>query len=175
VRLFVALDLPGRVVEVLAGWALGAEREGLRLPPPYSLHVTLAFLGGRPDEEAAPIGAALAGCASPVPGLALGEPAWLGRGGVLAVELVDGEGACGRLQTAVSGALEALGAYRPEARPFRPHVTVARVRHRARVARGLPRAPGGPPFAGEALTLYRSRPGRGGARYEPLARMSLTA
>jgi RNA 2',3'-cyclic 3'-phosphodiesterase len=85
----------------------------------------------------------------------------------------DGAGACARLQAAVAGRLVALGVHAGEARAFRPHVTVARVRRGARVPRRLP---GGPPplgFDGAALTLYRSRPGSGGARYEALARAVL--
>ena len=60
-RLFVALDLPGAVVEALDGWAreVVRAREGLRQVPAASLHLTLAFLGERPDEEVEAIGAAV--------------------------------------------------------------------------------------------------------------------
>ena len=178
-RLFVALDLPGAVVEALDGWgrtAVAARPQVLRAVPAASLHLTLAFLGERPEEEVEAIGAAVLGCADAVPGLALGAPAWLPprRPGVLAVDVVDPAGACGRLQGAVSAALVALGACSPERRPFRPHVTVARVRRGARVDRGaLPPGPVAEPFSGTALTVYRSLLGPSGARYEPLARARL--
>ncbi|MDQ3850791.1 MAG: hypothetical protein M3296_09295, partial [Actinomycetota bacterium] len=61
----------------------------------------------------------------------------------------------------------------PEPRAFRPHVTVARVRG-GRTAAVTELAP--PPllaFAPEALTLYRSQPGRRGSHYEALARVEL--
>lgn len=137
--------------------------------------MTLAFLGHRPEEEADPIAAALRDLAAPVPGLSLGEPAWLPprRPSVLAVDLADADGACRRLQTAVSEALAALGAYTPERRAFRPHVTVGRVRKGMRVDRRLPARPDAGTFAATGLTLYRSRLGAGGARYEPLARLPL--
>jgi 2'-5' RNA ligase len=67
---------------------------------------------------------------------------------------------------------DALG-FEPERRRFRPHVTVARVRHGARPRRrGLPDTPEAS-FAGEALTLYRSYLGGGPARYEALERVGL--
>jgi 2'-5' RNA ligase len=98
---------------------------------------------------------------------------------VLSVGVVDGKGALGRLQGRVAGALAAGGWYEPEQRPFLPHVTLVRVRGRAplRLAPGDPLAvlPAVPvcAFAGTAVTLYRSLLGRGGARYEPLARAAL--
>ncbi|HEX2087275.1 MAG TPA: RNA 2',3'-cyclic phosphodiesterase [Solirubrobacteraceae bacterium] len=176
VRLFAAVDLPSDVVDALAAWSAGVAREGLRLLPPQSLHVTLAFLGHRPEEEVDDVAAAVAACASPVPGLRLAEAAWLPprRPGVLAVDLEDGEGACGRLQERVSEALVALGVHTPEKRRFRPHVTVARVRKGARVHEDLPEVPRLPTFAAAALTLYRSRLGPKGASYDALSRSSLT-
>ncbi len=51
-RLFVALDLPSQPVAALQDFAATAARDGLRLLPPESLHVTLAFLGEQPDPDA---------------------------------------------------------------------------------------------------------------------------
>lgn len=177
-RLFVALDLPEHVVDALDAWGAAAARDGLRRVPAASLHLTLAFLGERPEDEVDAIGAALGACATPVRGLCLGAAAWLPprRPGVLAVDIADGEGACRALQAAVSGALVGLGVFTPERRSFRPHVTVARVRRGARVdQRPLPDLAPIAPFAGTALTLYRSRLGAPGARYEPLVRTVLDA
>jgi 2'-5' RNA ligase len=72
----------------------------------------------------------------------------------------------------VEALVDAVG-YEPERRRFRPHVTVARVRHGAAPRRGgLPDAPKAD-FAGEALVLYRSYLGGGPARYEALERVAL--
>ena len=173
-RLFVALELPDGVVEALVRWARAAEQPGLRLLPAESLHVTLAFLGERPDDEAGEIGAAVLACAAPVPGLRLGAPAWLGRGTALSLDLADETGACDSVQTCVAEALAALGAYEPELRPFRPHVTVARVRRGARVARGkVPEPPDVGEFSGTALTLFHSKLSPRGASYRPLSRADL--
>jgi RNA 2',3'-cyclic 3'-phosphodiesterase len=113
VRLFVALELPAPVVDALAAWGASAAREGLRVLPAASLHVTLAFLGSRPDGEAGAIGDAVAGCAAPVPGLAVAGAGWLGRGSALALGLDDGVGACGALQASVADALVGLASSSP--------------------------------------------------------------
>lgn len=157
--------MPEAVVSALHEWATASTR-GLRVLPPASLHVTLAFLGERPEEEVGAIGEAVAACAAPVRGLSLGRPAALGRGRALSIDLADPHGDCAALQSRVSAALAAIGAYQPEQRPYRPHLTVARG-DRVRV-RGLPPLPDLGEFDGTAVTLFRSHLGRGGARYEPL-------
>jgi 2'-5' RNA ligase len=168
--LFVALDLPAEVRARLAEWAEQAARgrEGLRLLDAGTLHVTLCFLGWRDEAEVEAIWAAVAPCAGPAPALAVGDPAWLPprRPRVLAVDLEDADGEAAALQRRVSDALVAGAGYEPERRPFRPHVTVARVRGGTRLRAFALDPPGVPPFRGTALTLYRSTPVRGGARYD---------
>ena len=90
------------------------------------------------------------------------------RARVLTVALADAGGALAALQAAVSAGLASAGLYEPEARPFRAHVTVARLRSGARAPRTLAAEPDALAFSGGAVTLYRSRLGRGGAVYEPL-------
>lgn len=179
-RLFVALDLPAGVREALAAWGEGraAADPALRALPAGSLHLTLCFLGSRPVEEIAPIGAALAGCAGPAPRLVPGAAEWLParRPRALAAAMSDRGGALAALHGRVVEALAAEGRQRPEHRPLRPHVTVARVRRgeRPRVPRGEGPPPAGA-FACEWLALYRSHLGAGPARYEALARVRLAA
>ena len=73
----------------------------------------------------------------------------------------------------MSDGLAARRLYEPEARPFRPHATVARLRPDAQGRRARScRDPEPLAFRGEALTLYRSQLRREGARYEPLARFA---
>jgi 2'-5' RNA ligase len=71
--------------------------------------------------------------------------------------------------------LQTGGWYLPEARPFLAHTTVARVAKDARVRREGLEAP--PPLAFDAgtVSLYRSRLGPGGARYEALRTVELGA
>jgi 2'-5' RNA ligase len=186
VRLFAALDLPPEARAALVAWRaplLAAEPRLLRAVAAEALHVTLCFLGARDAGEAEAIGGAMVGAVGDerLDDLALADPLWLPRRAprVLAVGLLDGSGALGRLQARVAGALTAGGWFEPEARMFLPHVTVARVRSRGneRAARSLAGAtvPPLPPLAvdGTAVTLYRSHLGPAGARYEPLARAEL--
>ena len=55
----------------------------------------------------------------------------------------------------------AVTEYEPEARAFRPHATVARLRPDARASRDPVAPPSPVTFYGEALTLYESRLRRG--------------
>ncbi|MBS1871012.1 MAG: RNA 2',3'-cyclic phosphodiesterase [Actinobacteria bacterium] len=179
VRLFVALELPSAVVDALLAWRtpLLARCGGLRSLAPEALHVTLAFLGWKPAEAIAPLTELVEACASAaggsLAGLALGEPLWLPRRRprVLAVALDDRHGALGALQAGLVARLAEDGWHEPEARPYLPHVTVARSRERngLRVPRDavLP-ALATLTFDGSAVVLYRSRLERAGARYEPL-------
>ena len=175
-RLFVALDLPAAVRTALARWAAEAAGDlpGVRVLPEESLHVTVCFLGWRELEEADRIAELALACAQPVPGLRTGEAAWLPprRPGVLAVDLAD-DGALTEVQSCVVGALVSGAGHEDETRPFRPHVTVARLRRGTRRPGEALLAPPALSFAGEALTLYRSQLRRDGARYEALARASL--
>jgi 2'-5' RNA ligase len=182
-RLFVALDLPEPVRESLAAWGRGIAGDGagrrLRLVSADALHVTLCFLGWRDEGQAEEIAALALGAVpegAAAPPLALGAAAWLPprRPRVLAVDLADESGALGDLQARVSDALVAGAAFEPEKRPFRPHVTVARVPRGVRAGgREEPAAPAPLRFPGAALTLYRSRLSRAGAHYEPMARAEL--
>ncbi|HET7574824.1 MAG TPA: 2'-5' RNA ligase family protein, partial [Solirubrobacterales bacterium] len=74
-RLFVALDIPEDLREGLAAWggrALGDP--ALRPLPAASLHLTLAFLGYRPEKEVHRIAAAIREGAGPAPWIELRDP-----------------------------------------------------------------------------------------------------
>lgn len=177
-RLFVALDISDDVRSALASWRdeLIGDRDDLRPVAEHALHVTLAFLGWQPEKEIDAISAAVESArAERAPVL---EPAGVvaippRRPRLFALDLGDGDGAAGRLQAAVSGALEADCFYRPEKRPFWPHVTLVRVKRDRRAAP----LPGDPPplgpFSADRLTLYRSTLRPQGALYEPLATVPL--
>lgn len=172
VRLFVALDLPDAARSALARFRDAAADAAVWRPlRDESLHVTLAFLGHRPEEDVQRVVSVLRGLESwEAPQLAFGDGLLLPPRGprVLTVALVDAGGALGPLQAAVSAALAEARLYEPESRPFRPHVTVARLRSGARAPRTLDGAPEPLSFTAGAVTLYRSRLERGGAVYEPL-------
>jgi 2'-5' RNA ligase len=172
-RLFVALDLPDTVRDALA--SLAPDPDVWRPVKPEALHVTLAFLGSRPPSDVDLIQPLIV--PGPAPPLALGPILLLPprRARVLTVELEDPTGELSRLQARVSAGLEAAGVYTPEKRPFRAHVTIARLRPRVRPPRSSPLAVEPLEFAGRALTLYVSRLHPSGARYDPLATAPFSA
>ena len=174
----MALDLPEGVRAELAAWRdrLVAGRDDLRPVAEEALHVTLAFLGYRAEQEAAAIAEAITSAAGEAPLLGPGEvmPIPPRRPRLFALDLDDPDGVCVQLQQRVSDALEAGRFYKPEKRPFWPHVTLARVKRNLR-AEPLPGDP--PPlesFKAPQLTLYRSTLRPQGAQYDALAKVPLT-
>ncbi len=174
-RLFVAADPPAAVRAELERYGLAlAQVGGWRALKPESLHLTLAFLGERPDAEVPAIAAAVQAAARPVGEVSLGEPLMLPprRPRVAAVALLDPQERLVALQAALSQGLAAIGAYEPERRPYLPHVTVAR---RTREAAGEAAEPEWESgwFRLERLVVYRSRLSPRGASYEALAEFAV--
>jgi 2'-5' RNA ligase len=171
-RLFIAVALGDEDRRLLVAWAreaVGGDR-GMRVVAAEQVHLTLAFLGHRPLDEVGPLAEVVEGFGGwPAPVLSSGAALWLSprRPHVLTVAVNDETGALGELHGALWDALEDFGFEREERR-FRPHLTVARVRH------GWV-APGGalPPTPAldldvRGVALMRSWLGGGPARYEAL-------
>ncbi len=175
-RLFVAASLPADAREAISAWQERelAPRQEVRLN--RSLHLTLCFLGDTPAAAVPDVQAALASVPVTKATVALGAPLFLpehGKKRVVTLELLAARGAPDGLdrlrqtQADVSAALAATGCYKPERRPWLPHVTVARFRRP------------GQPFPlqnvnfGELclseVVLYTSVLDRGGAVHTPLA------
>lgn len=185
-RLFVALDLPDRVREGLVAWG---EREladpALRPVAPSSLHITLAFLGYLPEKEIGTLAVILGEAAGEGPEISLGDPAGRperGRPRLFALPAKAPDAIA--LQSRLEERLVRARLFKPEKRPFWPHVTVARVRREERGSSRPARVadPPGPlpkgllqPFDGVRLTLYRSQLKPQGAQYTPLAQVELPA
>jgi RNA 2',3'-cyclic 3'-phosphodiesterase len=191
-RLFVALDLPDEVRAGLVAWQRReCVDEALRPLDAEALHVTLCFLGYHPERAIERIGAILTGL-EPAPVELRFEPEPVGIKGrqprLYAVSAPSPEAVA--LQAELSGRLAAKRFYKPEKRPFWPHVTVARVRLErgpkgpsGRRERGKPRAverAPGPlpegltrPFGAVRAALYRSHLRSSGARYERLVGLEL--
>jgi 2'-5' RNA ligase len=174
-RLFLALEPRDADRAALAAWRdrAIAGREDLRPVAADHLHLTLVFLGRRPEEEiprvAAVAFAAVEGARAVMlePVAVTGVPPRAPR--LFALDLADPGGHATALQAAVAGALENGGLHTPEKRPWWPHVTLARVRRGAR-AGPLEVAPPEAPISAVAVTLYRSVLSPSGARYLPEAR-----
>ena len=86
------------------------------------------------------------------------------------VVLRDHGGEATALTVRLHGRLEKLGVYRRETRPWLPHLTVLRFRHRPRLD---PPLPGTGTFVPSGAAAYLSRLHPTGARYEVLERVSL--
>ncbi|HZI92480.1 MAG TPA: RNA 2',3'-cyclic phosphodiesterase [Thermoleophilaceae bacterium] len=173
----MALDMPGPARAELARWRdAGTDgRSELRPVPEAQLHVTLVFLGGTPQADVGGLWEAASAAAAGLRAPSLTAQGVKGVPGrrprLFALDLDDAGDRAGRLHTRVAEALE-----RHEERAFWPHVTLARVRRGARagplaVSEAMPFDAFTPP----ALTLYRSQPAPGGARYTPLESVALSA
>jgi 2'-5' RNA ligase len=183
-RLFVALDLPGAVRDGLGAWGRRALADpALRPVPAENLHVTLAFLGYRPEKEIERVAAAVAESAGPAPLVELLDPvARPPRGKPRLFALPVLSPGAETLQAALRERLVAEHLYEPEKRPFWPHLTLARVRPEGRGSRRPMRVENAPgplsttlseSFHGVRMTLYRSELKLQGARYVPLAQIEL--
>ncbi len=183
-RLFVALDLPEEVRAGIDAWAGSALTDpALRRVAPESLHITLAFLGHRPEKEIEEIAAVVGESAGPAPLVELFDPVQRpprGRARVFALPALSPS--TESLQAGLQEKLVSARFYEPEKRPFWPHITLARVRpegrgsRRPRVVEKAPTSlPAGlsEPFLGVRMTLYRSVLQPQGARYTPLAQVEL--
>lgn len=184
-RLFVALDLPEALREGIVAWGRRELRDpALRVVPPESLHITLAFLGYMPEKEIGRLGDIVEALNGPAPSIELDDPIAkpsLRRARLFALPAASMGTVL--LQAELEEALVAERLYKPEKRPFWPHVTVARVksagrgkRHPATVEQPpgrLPRALLSPDRC-VRVTLYRSELQPLGARYAPLAQVELS-
>ena len=169
-RLFVACDLPHAAAVAIGRWQEAELEPHDELRVASSVHLTLCFLGDMVVDRVPQVVEAL----STVPfsrfELDVADPLFLpvrGAKRVVALELVDHRGALVALQADVARALAEGGLYKPEKRPFLPHLTVARFRHHGQpfslqnvnVSR----------FGVEQIVLYSSLLERAGAVHTPVA------
>ena len=161
-RLFLALVVPDDVAGALRTWAR-EELEGVRHAE--RLHLTLAFLGAQPRSVLAPVLAVLRDAAALARPPLLEVVRYRETRSVGMLVLDDITGAATDLASDLQARLEALGVYRREARPWLPHVTVARFREPPRLS---PPPPDVGRFAPSAAAAFLSRLHPSGARYEVL-------
>lgn len=176
-RCFVAVapddGLRTGLADAMAGWSADPRADGLRWVEPDALHLTLAFLGDVEPERVPALEASIAALAARhravvVPTGRLGAFSRPGSARVLWYGVGDDGGAIAALAGDLAAALglDVDG-------PFRPHVTLARARHRSVDLRGWIEAASASAPVGElsvaTVELMRSHLGGGPARYERLA------
>ena len=154
----------------------------LRLVHDHGLHLTMKFFGEVPPTRLEVIEEAVRAAVPGTGALSLqlaGVGAfpsdrhprivWVGLDGPTGLEL---------LQDRLERRSEAIG-FPPEGRPFRPHVTLARVREGQRLPPDAIESLKGlyeqVPFLASELVLYESVLGREGPRYEPRLTLDLAS
>jgi RNA 2',3'-cyclic 3'-phosphodiesterase len=179
-RLFLALEPREDDRAALAAWrdALVVGRDDLRPSAAATLHLTLAFLGYRPEKEIPAIARSAFGAVANLEA-ALLSPAGVapvprrGAPRLFALDLEDEGGRAAAIQAAAEAALARDRYYQPEKRAWWPHLTLARVKRGRRAAPLEAGGPAPPELRGETVTLYRSTLRPQGALYEPLERITL--
>jgi 2'-5' RNA ligase len=181
-RVFCAIELPdelrSRVAERVR--RLRSEFPDVRASweKPEKLHVTLKFLGDIEPERVEALSGAAARAVERVEPfeLIIDEPGSFpphGQPRVLWLGIVDATGRLAFMQSALEEECAAVGFPR-ESRPFKPHLTLARVRsphgasELAAAHRETPFEPQS--FKVSELVLMRSELAPGGSRYTPLSR-----
>ncbi|MBR9979700.1 MAG: RNA 2',3'-cyclic phosphodiesterase [Desulfatitalea sp.] len=184
IRTFIAFASPVDLVQLAGALQTDLKKSGLRLRwvRPDNIHLTLKFLGDIAPQQAAAVADAMQTAALDIPVLPLTvqgmgvfpnmrQPRvlWVGLGGQ-----IDG---LRQLHAALEMQLAALG-FAMERRPFRAHLTLARIKEppdqgllRQALETAGQYAPGC--FQAEELILFQSVLQPGGATYTPLARVRL--
>jgi 2'-5' RNA ligase len=183
-RLFVAVDLSSEAIAEAARAAAEIRAKypsaGFRWARVENMHLTVRFIGHVSEDTDAlvaamsgpvfepPFAMTLAGCGA-FPASGAVRVVWIGLGAGVP-ELT-------RLGGIMDDRLRPFG-FEPEARPFSPHLTLARAQRAQGVPRGLRESLSRirvRPAATEVrqAVLYRSHLSPRGARYEPLAAIPL--
>jgi RNA 2',3'-cyclic 3'-phosphodiesterase len=183
-RLFAAVPITEPARREIAGLLARLREPGwpLRLVHDHGLHLTMKFFGEVPAgrleviEEAVrsavpgfgPLSLRLAEIGA-FPNLRRPRIVWVGLEAPPALEL---------LQDRLERLADAIG-FAPEGTPFRPHVTLGRMREGGRLPPGalesLAQAYEQVPFLASQLVLYESVLGRGGPRYQPRLTLELAS
>jgi 2'-5' RNA ligase len=186
IRSFIAIDFPEETRKALEDVQekLKQSGAGVRWVKPGSIHLTLKFLGNIHPAQVEDIALAVAQEIRDQPPITLGAAGlgafpsprkprviWIGMEGE--VQRLT------RIQARVENALEPLGFVR-EKRPFRPHLTIGRVKDRRKLqalidAMAELKIPEFDSFDVTEIILYKSDLRPTGAIYTKLHRMSLAA
>jgi len=181
-RTFVALWIPPDWAAYVGGVSgdLASRTSGLSWVKPENVHLTIRFLGDLGDSGVRRVcdSVARSAAAEPAPRArlgALGAFPSLARPRVVWLGLAEGGEAAAALAHRVNDALAREG-FGPPDKPFRPHLTLARVREGARGLEALrdPALPP-PPEASflDRVAVMKSDLSPAGARYTALAEVRL--
>ena len=181
-RMFVACELPDELIEALRRVQSDLRRhtgDGLRWVRPEGIHLTLKFLGDVEMTRLEEVKTALAGAIRPF-SVSL-RPSRLGGFGGRRLRVVwvglDGDvDGLSELAESIVAVLAPLG-FPSEDRPFRPHLTLARVpdrvaneeRHQLSALVEAHQLPDLPVAVVSQVSLIQSTLGPGGAKYRTIS------
>ena len=182
-RLFVALPVEGEARNELQLKLAGYRQRDwpVKWVRDEGLHVTVKFLGEVEPDRVIDLRSALREASAGTPSLTF-RPTELGAFPNFARARVlwagyETETALELMVHRIEQATEALG-FPVEGRPFRPHVTLGRIREGGRLPREgaelLENEPLTAGFTTDRLVLFESRSDRGGAHYAPVDLFPLT-
>ena len=178
-RLFVGIPLAATVIDQLSAITarLRSGGDGLRWSTPESWHITLQFLGNTDQEHYVCVVARLRELNAPPVPVSLEELGLFDRSGILFAgvrltpELLS-------LHAQISAATAVCG-FLPEARPYQPHITLARGKLNGQpqslqeLKAKLNHHPNFTRFVSQQFFLYESFLGPAGSRYEVRERFNL--
>jgi 2'-5' RNA ligase len=151
-----------------------------RVIPRENLHLTLAFLGSTPSDTVPRIVDELREAAAAAGPIVLDVSGYRETRSVGMLTLEDEAGEAARLAGDLHERLHRLGVYRPEKRPWLPHLSVVRFRARPRSGVRFREKPGlrpDLPALGQVMpsdaALYNSLLRSTGAQYMVLATLAL--
>ncbi len=178
-RLFIGIPLAVPVVEELGKLVARVRRkdDGLRWSAPESWHITLQFLGSVDEQRYGCVVERLREVRFAAVPLSLEGVGAFDRTGVFFAS-VKASPQLVALQQRVTAAMGGCG-FEPEARPYHPHITLARSKGKEgpRGLRALKaqvqREPRFGGFLAEEFALYESVPEPGGSRYVIRERFAL--
>jgi len=180
-RLFAGIPVPqparSEVAEILQD--LQSRNWPVRWVRPEGLHLTLKFFGSTNEtivNSLIPALATATGGIGPISLSCTGVGSFpLGQRAKVIWMGLDTPGLLELLQDAVERACEPLG-FPVEGRPFRPHITLGRVKEGEKLpvnALAAVTPSGEIPFLAEQVVLFQSQPGRGGSVYTALHTFAL--
>lgn len=176
-RLFIGVPLAEEARSAIAR-ALPRNLPG-KLVPPENWHFTLRFLGSTAaearDQIIQRLDAATCGARFGIRFNELGAFPNPGRARILWLGVDEGAERLIHLAAIAEGVARSVG-FAAEAREFKPHLTLSRIDRPASVNTLIGSKPSfGVRMTVESVVLYRSRLGRGPARYEEVARFELSS
>jgi RNA 2',3'-cyclic 3'-phosphodiesterase len=161
-RLFIALRLPGQIVDALVAWQGELGAADARTIPRENLHVTVAFLGSRAAADVEPVLAELREASGAARPIVLSPRDYRETPRVGMLRLKDRDLHAHDFAQDVGRRLALRGLYEPEARRWLPHVTVLRFKTPPHLR---PELPALGEFSPSDAALYHSVLRPSGAQY----------